>query len=282
VAHSTVRSAVGAGVVAASLLIVGPNPAQALADKHGSGPYVKNDDNRHGPNNRGGYSNRSEPNRGPDGFDGRQKASDPSVMDLGTSSLDLEDLAVADNVAPQGQIALRSASIAEVPASENITAAARAGDNVATAARAGDNVATAARRAGSEYAGQPASAFRAPRVVVGNGRTPGAHRREQDRASEEMHWQSAQVAAPAAVPPGPEAIEINVPPLPPPLPHPMPPVERMRPAAFVLGEIGTSTIDTVTDPLAGLAGLILIPAVGAVLGYRQAKAAQSLQESLRG
>lgn len=35
VAHSTVRFAAGAGVIAASLLIVGPNPAQAVADKHG-------------------------------------------------------------------------------------------------------------------------------------------------------------------------------------------------------------------------------------------------------
>ena len=46
-------------------------------------------------------------------------------------------------------------------------------------------------------------------------------------------------------------------------------------------EFGTGTTVTVTDPLAGVAGLILIPAIGAVLGYRQARAAQSLRESLR-
>ena len=86
--------------------------------------------------------------------------------------------------------------------------------------------------------------------------------------------------SPAAVPSAPAvpaAIEINIPPLPPPLP----PVERIRPAELVAGEFGTATTDTVTDPLAGLAGLILIPAIGAVLGYRQARAAQSLRESLR-
>ena len=60
----------------------------------------------------------------------------------------------------------------------------------------------------------------------------------------------------------PAAIEINIPPLPPPLP----PVERMRPTRLAVGELGTATVDTVTDPLAGLVGLILIPAVGAVLG----------------
>ncbi len=83
-------------------------------------------------------------------------------------------------------------------------------------------------------------------------------------------------AVPAA-PAVPTAIEINIPPLPPPLP----PVERIRPAELVVGEFGTGTTDTVTDPLAGVAGLILIPAIGAVLGYRQARAAQSLRESLR-
>ncbi len=83
---------------------------------------------------------------------------------------------------------------------------------------------------------------------------------------------------PDAVPPAvPAAIEINIPPLPPPLP----PVERIRPAAPLVAELGTSTIDTVTDPLAGLAGLILIPAIGAALGFRQARAAQSLKDSAR-
>ena len=79
------------------------------------------------------------------------------------------------------------------------------------------------------------------------------------------------------MPPMPAAIEINIPPLPPPLP----PVERIRAADLVPAQFGTSTTDTVTDPLAGLAGLILIPAIGAVLGYRQARAAQSLRDSLR-
>ena len=75
----------------------------------------------------------------------------------------------------------------------------------------------------------------------------------------------------------PAAIEVTIPPLPPPLP----PVERIQPPRLVVGELGTAKIDTVTDPLAGLVGLILIPAVGAALGYRQARAAQALRESAR-
>ncbi|RDH74640.1 hypothetical protein DVS77_30795 [Mycolicibacterium moriokaense] len=257
----------GAGAVAASLLIVGPNPAQAVADKHGSGPFLNDDNDRRGPSISGGFSNRGGPNWVRDVFDAGDSDTDPPVMELGAGSSASNGLAVADSVAPQGQAALRTASIAEAPTS----------DNLAAAAQAGDNVAAATPRAGSAYAGQPVSAFRAPRVVIGNGRTPGEHPRGQRRASESVQWESAQLTPPAEVPPAPAAIEIDVPPFPP----PVPPIERMRPAAFVLGELGTSTIDTVPDPLAGLAGLILIPAVGAVLGYRQAKAAQSLRESLR-
>ena len=75
----------------------------------------------------------------------------------------------------------------------------------------------------------------------------------------------------------PVAIEVTIAPLPPPLP----PVERIQPPRLVVGEMGTAKIDTTTDPLVGLAGLLLIPAVGAALGYRQARAAQSLRESTR-
>ena len=75
----------------------------------------------------------------------------------------------------------------------------------------------------------------------------------------------------------PVAIEVTIAPLPPPLP----PVERIHPPRLVVDELGPGEIDTTTDPLFGLAGLLLIPAVGAALGYRQARAAQSLRESTR-
>ena len=184
---------------------------------------------------------------------------EPPLMDFGTGGGDVEDLAVVDSFAPQGQVALRSAAVAEQPA--------------------GDNVSAATPRSGSGYSGQPVTAFRSPRVVVGNGRTPGTHVPRPGSAPEAVLVQDAMIS-PAAVPAAPAvptAIEINIPPLPPPLP----PVERIRTAELVVGHFGTGTTDTVTDPLAGVAGLILIPAIGAVLGYRQARAAQSLRESLR-
>src|SRR6185312_5663948 len=119
--------------------------------------------------------------------------------------------------------------------------------------------------------------FHAPNVTFGNGRTPGTKVAEPRSARDAVLMQDALPQAVPAAPAVPTAIEINIPPLPPPLP----PVERIRSADLVVGEFGAGTTVTVTDPLAGVAGLILIPAIGAVLGYRQARAAQSLRDSLR-
>ena len=259
-AHSTVRIAAGASVVAASLLIVGPNPADAAADKHGSGSRYGEDSE----NGQGGNAQRRASNWVNDVLNiGAGQAQnpdlDPPQMDFGTGGSDVEELAVVDSFAPQPQAALRSAAVVEAPA--------------------GDNMAAATPRSGSGYQGQPVTAFWAPRVVFGNGRIPGTHVPRPGSAAEAVLVQDAMMSPEAvpAAPAVPTAIEINIPPLPPPLP----PVERIRPAELAVGEFGTGTTDTVADPLAGVAGLILIPAIGAVLGYRQARAAQSFRESLR-
>jgi hypothetical protein len=239
-------------VLAASLLIAGPNPAYAVADKHGSGAHAKNDSRKNGS---GGPLGDVQP-----GVANPVEADlTPPPMNLSVGGSDLEDPAVVTGVGTESLTALRSAAVVEQPA--------------------GDNVSAAAPRAGSGYSGRPLATLRAPKVVVGNGRTPGTHVPMPGPAAEAVLTDDAMVS-PAAIPaaPGvPAAIEINFPPLPP----PMPPVERIRPAHLTVGEYGTGTTDTVADPLAGVAGLILIPAIGAVLGHRQARAAQSLRESLR-
>ncbi|MDT5007420.1 MAG: hypothetical protein QOJ24_4596 [Mycobacterium sp.] len=254
-AHSTVRFAAGAGVVAASLLILGPNPAHAVADKHGPGSQFDNDSRKNVSSGKGGNVI--------GGFDiAGQDAKpdlDPPLMNLGTGGGDLQDVTVVNSFPAQDQTAMRSAAVAEAPAGDNITAAAP--------------------QSGGGYSGRPATSFQAPRVTIGNGRTPGTNVPHPTPGPEATLLRDTLVS-PAAVPPMPAvpaAIEINIPPLPPPLP----PVERIRAADLVPAQFGTSTTDTVTDPLAGLAGLILIPAIGAVLGYRQARAAQSLRDSLR-
>jgi hypothetical protein len=271
VAHSTVRFAAGAGVLAASLLIAGPNPAHAVADKHGSGSAHDNGDWTNG--NRGGAKQGVAnvvkdvlPVGGVGGADNDAKPDlDPPPMSL-PEGVDTENLAVADTFDVAAPTVLRSAAIVEQPAGDNVVAAAPR----TAAPRAG--------AAGSGYSGQPGTAFRAPRVVIGNGRTPGTHVPTPGPAPEAADTFTA-LDSPAAnaAPAVPEAIEITIPPLPP----PQPPVERIRSAELIVGEYGIGTTDTVTDPLAGVAGLFLLPAIGAVLGYRQARAAQSLRESLR-
>ena len=254
-AQSTIRFAAGAGVVAASLLIVGPHPAQALADKHGSGSHSKNDGRKNGSHSRG---NRPKPNvpdlvNGVLNIGGAAKDPipdlEPPVMDLGTGGSDLEDLAVVQSIAPEGPTALRSAAVVEEPPSVNASGAVP--------------------RSGSDHIRASAVPVRSPRVVVGNGRSPGLQAAEPEPGPENP-------VTPEVVPAVPAAIEVTIAPLP-----PLPPVERIRPPQLVVGETGPPEIDTMTDPLFGLAGLILIPAVGAALGYRQARAAQSLRESIR-
>jgi len=268
VAQSTIRVAAGAGVVAASLLIAGPNPAHAIADKHGLGPhsvYEDRNDRPNGPSNRrnsGGLSWAKDVSNTAGGVKDPKPSTAPPLMDLGTGGSDLDDLAVAESIAPEGPMALRSAAVAEEPTGVNAAGAAP---------RAG-----AAPQAGSGYAFSPAASFRSPRVVIGNGRSPGPHDASRP-ARPVLRDSSLGAQVPDVLPAVPEAIEINIVPLPPPLP----PVERIRPSGLVVGEFGTATVDTTTDPLAGVVGLILIPAVGAVLGYRQARAAQSLRESTR-
>ena len=150
-------------------------------------------------------------------------------MDLGTGGSDLEDDALAESFAPEGQVALRSAAVVEQPAGDNVLAAAQP-------------------RSGSGYSGQPVTAFRSPRVVVGNGRIPGTHVPRPGSAPDAVLVADAPVS-PAAVPAAPTAIEINIPPL----PRPLPPVERMRPA--VAGRRGVRHRDgRYGDRSAGRAG----------------------------
>jgi hypothetical protein len=182
-------------------------------------------------------------------------------MDLGTKGSDLGDLAIPMTTesfsVADAPVAMRSAAVEDLPTV---------------------NAAGAVPRSGSDYAGSPAASIRAPRVVIGNGRTPAVQSPALEAMRETLRQTSLDTpVAPEAVPAVPVAIEINIPPLPPPLP----PVERMAPTRLVVGELGTAKIDTVADPLAGLVGLILIPAVGAALGFRQARAAQALRESAR-
>lgn len=122
---------------------------------------------------------------------------------------------------------------------------------------------------GVDRAGVPGARFDPPRVTFGNGRTPGTQQRDS-----EPQWR-APVAEPAPAAPPP-------PPPPPPPPAPAPSWVGPIPAAPVLTQqMGEPRPVDWSDPLWGVAGLLLIPAAGAVLGYRQARAAHAAERLRR-
>jgi hypothetical protein len=292
--QSTIRFAAGAGVFAASLLIVGPNPAQAVADKNGSGSDSRNDDRKSGSNRHGNRAKPSVPNLLNDVLEvaGNDKGllSDltrpamdlatagndksllpdlaPPVMELTTAGSDFADLAIAQSIAPEGPITLRSATVEEEPLGVNASGAATPRSGAANIGAPAVRVGTP--RSGSANIGAPAVRVGTPRVVVGNGRSPGLQVADADPVA-------VNPVAPEAAPAVPVAIEVTI--APPPLPPPPSPVERIQPPRLVFGDMGTAKSDTTTDPFFGLAGLLLIPAIGAALGYRQARAAQSVRGS---
>jgi hypothetical protein len=124
----------------------------------------------------------------------------------------------------------------------------------------------AGERFGSGHSGSSRSGFDPPRVTVGNGRSPGILSDDP-----EPRWRA----------PAPEAA-------PPPPPPPPPPVVAPPPPSLVKKLVSPPATPKLTgarsglapDALFGLAGLVLIPAAGAYLGYRQAKGARAATETL--
>ena len=261
-AQSTIRFAASAGVLAASLLVLGPSPAQAVADKGGSGSHSGHGDQGDrwaGPGNRkrdaddwgndilgiGDTDGDSQPaTDGP----GQGGLMDPGAGAPGDSG-DLPIVATFDAGEANGP-ALRSAQAVAPPEGVNATGA------------------VPRRSSGSDFVRPPTVSIRSPRVRVGNGRSPGLQANGQAPVREAPVVQEAPA-------PEPVAVEVDVP------PPPLPPVEHLRPALPVVEEMARAEVDPGTDPLFGLAGLVLIPLVGAALGYRQARAAQAMGESAR-
>ncbi|MBV8930298.1 MAG: hypothetical protein JO152_14345 [Mycobacteriaceae bacterium] len=108
----------------------------------------------------------------------------------------------------------------------------------------------------------PGTAPVPPTAQVGDGRSP--------------HY-----LPPAGQPPQNEAPAVAPPPPPPPAQVVVVPPRRswaddLRSASSLVQLDGART-DPLSDPLFGLAGLVLLPAAGVVLGYRQAKAQRAAQ-----
>ena len=119
---------------------------------------------------------------------------------------------------------------------------------------------------GGSGSGGPAatSAFEPPQVTFGNGRSPGVQRNDP-----RPRWEAPAPPPAEAPPPAPPAPA-------PPAPAPSW-ANRIATPPAVAKQFVVAPAAELTDPLWGIAGLLLIPAAGAALGYRQARAAQSAE-----
>ena len=125
-----------------------------------------------------------------------------------------------------------------------------------TTVTSGSAAGTSNQRPGSDYSPAPSGSFNAPKVTFGDGRTPDVQESEAPRTP---------FVAPEPAPPPP-----------PPVTAPTRSwVHGVLVPPVVPQELGVRQAADLTDPLWGIAGLLLIPAAGAILGYRQARAAQA-------
>jgi hypothetical protein len=125
--------------------------------------------------------------------------------------------------------------------------------------------------------------FTAPAVTVGDGRTLGilSWRRDANGATRQPGAGPATVVDATVIP----VVEAPSPPLPPPppVPQPLPPATRLD-MAPPWQRTAASMWAAAAEPrrhggLAfGIAGLILAPLAGIVLGYRQARASRAVDE----
>jgi hypothetical protein len=279
VGSSNLCLAAGVGVVAAVVMVGGPTAAVAIADPGGS--HSNRSDHRdrgdvrpgskHGGDGRdGGYGDR----RGGDGSDrdggfGDRDGSDRDSNGGGdrrgggnpwggdddgqqsTSGSDSNQRKTSTSSRSGGSTASRA------PQTSTGTSDASTGPPAPQSPAAGPGSDTVS---GADVAGPPIADIVQPRVVFGNGRSPGI----QPPGAEPPRW-SYVVPEIAPAPPPPPPIEV-----------PPAPSDRVHPQRLVPQLAIAPSLDW-TDPLWGLAGLIAIPAAGAVLGYRQAKAAREAE-----
>ena len=118
---------------------------------------------------------------------------------------------------------------------------------------------TSDERPSVDYSPDPAGAFKPPKVTFGDGRTPGV----QD-TDPEPRWRGG--GGEPAPPPPPETAVVDIAP---------PPTTNRTPKPPVVRQLMVSPAAELTGPMWGVAGLLLIPAAGAILGYRQARATQA-------
>jgi hypothetical protein len=136
------------------------------------------------------------------------------------------------------------------------------GEGPRTRVGSGREVGTSDERSGSDYSpDRPGATFKPPKVTFGDGRTPGVQQGPEPR------WRGG-VPDPAPPPPPPSIVVVDI----------SPPRTDRAPKPPIIRQLVVAPAAELTDPLWGIAGLLLIPAAGAILGYRQARASQAAAE----
>jgi len=150
---------------------------------------------------------------------------------------------------------------------DNVTSAARGSqrssavaDSPRTKVGSGRESGTSDERPSSDYSPDPPGAFKPPKVTFGDGRTPGV----QD-TDPEPRWRGGGGEPAPPPPPATEVVDLAP-----------PPSTNRTPKPPVIRQLIVAPAAELTGPMWGVAGLLLIPAAGAILGYRQARAAEAV------
>ena len=122
---------------------------------------------------------------------------------------------------------------------------------------------TSDERPSSNFSPAAPGPSRSPKVTFGDGRSPGIQDREP---GSRWGWRAPEPPPP---PPPPQVITVplNLPTINPAPAHP-----------GMVQQLVVAPTAGIADPLWGVAGLLLIPAAGAILGYRQARGAHAAAE----
>jgi hypothetical protein len=133
-------------------------------------------------------------------------------------------------------------------------------DSPPTRVGSGRESGTSDERPGADYSPDSPGAFKSPKVTFGDGRTPGV----QD-TDPEPRWRGGGGEPAPPPPPATEVVDIAP-----------PPSTNRTPKPPVIRQLMVAPAAELTGPIWGVAGLLLIPAAGAILGYRQARAAEAV------
>lgn len=257
---SNLRLAAGVGVVAAVMVVAGPTAAVAIADPSGS----HSNDSDHGDRAdvRGGWKHGNGDRDGGDrnGGHGGDRDSSGGSRKPSTSGSDATQRSTSGSSrSDTGSNATTQAPQTSARTSQTATAGEAPEPQTPADGSGSDTL------SGADLAGPPSAERVQPRVIVGNGRSPGIQK--PDSAPPRVTFVAPQIA-----PPPPPVV-------PPATPAPTS-TEVSHPQRFV-PQFATAPSTKWSDPLWGLAGLVLIPAAGAVLGYRQARAARDAEALTR-